>query len=157
MVITGERDEFGIRSPDYYRRMYKLFAPSHSARLFIASYQEQPLAGLLALAAGNHACYIAGASSNEHREKMPTYAVQWSAIQWAKERGCLVYDLYGIPDYDEETLEAQFIDRSDGLWGVYRFKRGFGGQVVRLAGAFDYIYKRPIYKLYQWVTKLRKG
>jgi lipid II:glycine glycyltransferase (peptidoglycan interpeptide bridge formation enzyme) len=155
MAITGERDEFGIRSPEYYRHMYELFAPADSARLFIATYHDQPLAGLLALACGANACYLAGASSNEHRERMPTYAVQWAAIEWAKERGCQIYDLYGIPDYGEDDLEAQFTERSDGLWGVYRFKRGFGGQVVRLAGAFDYVYNRPIYKLYQFAKKLK--
>jgi lipid II:glycine glycyltransferase (peptidoglycan interpeptide bridge formation enzyme) len=157
MSITGERDEFGVRSPDYYRQMYRLYAPSDSARLFIATYQGQPLAGLLALAAGPMACYIAGASANEHRERMPTYAVQWAAIRWARERGCHTYDLYGIPDYDEERLEAAFTERSDGLWGVYRFKRGFGGKVVRLVGSYDYVYRPLVYKLYQLGTRLWKG
>jgi len=80
---------------------------------------------------------------------MPTYALQWAAIRWARARGCTVYDLWGVPDADEATLEAEFESRSDGLWGVYRAKRGYGGQVVRRMPAWDYIYSAPIYRLYQ--------
>jgi lipid II:glycine glycyltransferase (peptidoglycan interpeptide bridge formation enzyme) len=86
---------------------------------------------------------------------MAPYAVQWAAMQWAKERGCTTYDLWGIPDYEESELEAQFTGRSDGLWGVYRHKRGYGGKIVRYAGAFDYVYSKLLYGLYQLLYKLR--
>ncbi|MBE0696469.1 MAG: peptidoglycan bridge formation glycyltransferase FemA/FemB family protein, partial [Anaerolineaceae bacterium] len=68
---------------------------------------------------------------------MPAYLLQWQAMRWAKAHGCSEYDLWGVPDEDEETLEAGFEKRADGLWGVYRFKRGFGGTLVRTAGAWD--------------------
>ena len=87
---------------------------------------------------------------------MPTYALQWAAIRWARSRGCTTYDLWGVPDEDTATLEAQFAERSDGLWGVYRNKRGFGGQLVRYAGAFDHVYNRPLYQLYRFALKLRE-
>ena len=81
---------------------------------------------------------------------MPTYAVQWTAMQWAKERGCIEYDLWGVPDYPVEELENQFQERSEGLWGVYRFKRGFGGEIRRTVGAADRIYNNLVYRLYRW-------
>ena len=77
---------------------------------------------------------------------MPTYAIQWAAMRWAKERGCTWYDLWGVPDYPEEELEAQFTERSDGLWGVYSFKRGFGGQVVHYTGLWEQALN-PLYPL----------
>jgi lipid II:glycine glycyltransferase (peptidoglycan interpeptide bridge formation enzyme) len=87
---------------------------------------------------------------------MPTYLLQWEAIRWARSRGCTIYDLWGIPDADEETLEQQFTQRSDGLWGVYRFKRGFGGQVMRSMGAWDRVYNPWLYRLYTlWVQRGR--
>jgi lipid II:glycine glycyltransferase (peptidoglycan interpeptide bridge formation enzyme) len=146
MEETGERDEFGIHSLAYYRRAYELFAPDDQVGLFIAEYAGEPLAGLLAFAIGDRAWYISGASSNRHRSRMPTYAVQWAAIRWARSRGCTTYDLWGIPDADEETLEDAFTERSDGLWGVYRFKRGFGGDVVRYTGMWERVF-HPLYKL----------
>jgi peptidoglycan pentaglycine glycine transferase (the first glycine) len=156
MVVTGERDRFGVRSPAYYERAWDILGQAGWARLFVATFEGQPLAGLLAFACGRKAWYIAGASGNEHRARMPTYAVQWAAIRWARERGCTTYDLCGVPDEDETTLEDHFADRHDGLWGVYRFKRGFGGRVVRYAGAFDCVYNRLLYWVYNVALGLRK-
>jgi lipid II:glycine glycyltransferase (peptidoglycan interpeptide bridge formation enzyme) len=76
--------------------------------------------------------------------------LQWEAIRWAKARGCEEYDLWRVPDENEETLEANFETRHDGLWGVYRFKRGFGGQLNRAAQALDRVYNPLLYKLYLW-------
>ncbi len=59
-----------------------------------------------------------------------------------------MYDLYGVPDADTETLEAQFEQRDDGLWGVYRFKRGWGGTVIRSVGAWDRVYRSSLYAAY---------
>jgi lipid II:glycine glycyltransferase (peptidoglycan interpeptide bridge formation enzyme) len=155
MAVTGERNAFAVHSAAYYERVHALLAPAGLAGLFIATYEDRPIGGVMATTCGRGAWNMFSASGNEHREVMPNYALQWSVIRWARERGCATYDLWGVPDQDEETLEAQFKERRDGLWGLYRFKRGFGGQVVRYAGAFDYVYNGPIYKLYQLALKLR--
>jgi len=146
--LTASRDDFGIHSLSYYQHAYNLFAPGQSV-LLIAEFEGTPLAGLMAFCQGKHAYYFYGASSNTHRNLMATYLIQWEAICWAKRQGCSYYDLWGIPNADAGTLEEQFQQRSDGLWGVYRFKRGFGGQVVRSVGAFDYVYIPWLYRLYK--------
>ena len=92
------------------------------------------IAGIFVFALGDRAWYFYGASGEAERQRMPNYALQWAAMQWARSRGCKEYDLWGIPDEDEATLEAQYLERNDDLWGVYRFKRGFGGKVIRFAG-----------------------
>jgi lipid II:glycine glycyltransferase (peptidoglycan interpeptide bridge formation enzyme) len=50
-------------------------------------------------------------------------------------------------------LESQFETRHDGLWGVYRFKRGFGGLVKRAAQALDRVYMPWLYRVYLWRMK----
>lgn len=155
MSITGQRDSFGVHSPEYYRAALDLFAPGY-ATLLLASYQGRNLGGLMAFALGKRAWYFYGASSNEERERMPNYALQWEAIRWAREHGCTEYDLWGIPDEDEAALEAQFQTRDDGLWGVYGFKRGFGGQVWRAAGAWDRVYNPVLYAMYSLAVR-REG
>lgn len=150
METTGERDAFGVHSPEYYRRVYELFKPRELCELLIAEAEGQPLAALMVFARGDRAWYFYGASSNDYRNLMPTYVLQWEALRWAKRRGCTEYDLWGIPDEDEGTLEAEFSGRSDGLWGVYRFKRGFGGEVKRTAGPWDRVYNPLMYRLYKW-------
>jgi lipid II:glycine glycyltransferase (peptidoglycan interpeptide bridge formation enzyme) len=149
MQITSERDDFGVHEPHYYKSAFELFAPDQVA-MFFAEYEETPLAALMVFALGDTASYLYGASSNEERQRMPTYALQWAAMRWARNRGCTRYDLWGVPDYPEETLEAEFTERSDGLWGVYRFKRGFGGELKRTVGAADRVYNNILYRLYKW-------
>ena len=155
--VTGERDAFGVHTPDYYRRAYELFHPSGTCQLFLASYQGQPLAGLMVFAVGDRAWYLYGASNNQQRNRMPTYLIQWEAIRWAKEKGCTSYDLWGVPDYPEDGLEENFSNRSDGLWGVYRFKRGFGGELLRACSAWDKVYHRAAYLGYQMLVARRGG
>ncbi|MDT8305985.1 MAG: peptidoglycan bridge formation glycyltransferase FemA/FemB family protein [Anaerolineae bacterium] len=156
MEITSERDSFGVHEPAYYRAAYELFAPEQAA-LFLAEYEDRPLAAIMVFAHGTQAAYLYGASSNEERQRMPAYALQWEAMRWAKARGCTEYDLWGVPDYPEEELEARFTERSDGLWGVYRFKRGFGGELMRTVGAADRVYSRLLYRLYQWRRGPQEG
>lgn len=150
MLITGGRDNFGVHSKEYYQRAYDLFHPKGICELLVAEYEGKPLASLMVFANGKRAWYVYGASNNEERNRMPTYLLQWEAIRWAKARGCEEYDLWGVPDENEETLEANFESRSDGLWGVYRFKRGFGGELKRAAQALDKVYNPLLYKIYLW-------
>jgi lipid II:glycine glycyltransferase (peptidoglycan interpeptide bridge formation enzyme) len=148
MEVTALRDRFAVHSQEYYAAAHRLFVTPGLGRLLLAEYEGELLAGLVALALGDTACYMYGASSDEGRNLMPTYLLQWEAMLWAREQGCRWYDLWGVPDEEEADLEARFADRSDGLWGVYRFKRGFGGRVVRMAGAWDLVYAPLRYRLY---------
>ena len=146
MAVTGSRDSFGVHTEAYYRRCLDCFRENKKARILTVRWQGRPLSAIMLFIEGSRGYYLYGASSNEERNRMPNYLVQWTAMKICKEAGCRDYDLWGIPDEDEETLEAQFMDRHDGLWQVYRFKRGFGGQVVRTMGSYDYVYSRLLYR-----------
>lgn len=154
MLVTGGRDNFGVHSKEYYQRAYELFHPKGICELLVAEFEGKPLASLMVFTNGKRAWYVYGASNNEERNRMPTYLLQWEAIRWSKARGCEEYDLWGVPDENEETLEAQFESRHDGLWGVYRFKRGFGGELKRAAQALDKVYNPLLYWMYtKFVTR----
>jgi peptidoglycan pentaglycine glycine transferase (the first glycine) len=149
--LTGGRDGFAVHSREYYETAYRLFVPSGLARLFLATYGGEVIAGLMAFAFGQRAWYMYGASSGQERNRMPNHLLQWEAIRWARGRGCLTYDLWGIPDEvgkNPEKYEETVTDRQGGLWGVYRFKQGFGGQVVRYVGAYDDVYRPALAWLY---------
>jgi lipid II:glycine glycyltransferase (peptidoglycan interpeptide bridge formation enzyme) len=155
MDATSERDAFGVHALEYYQRAYDLFYPQGACELLIASYEGQPLAGVMVFKQGKRAWYFYGASNNRHRNLMPTYLVQWEAVRWAKAHGCTEYDLWGVPDAEEGELEENFTKRSDGLWGVYRFKRGFGGVLRRSAGAWDKVYMPAVYLPYRVLMERR--
>lgn len=148
MLVTGGRDGFGVHSFEYYKRVYELFHPKGMGEILAAEYEGKPLAALFVACNGNRAYYLYGASTDEERNRMPTYLLQWEAMKWSKARGCEEYDLWGVPDEDEATLEANFQSRRDGLWGVYRFKRGFGGELKRAAQAMDRVYNPLLYWAY---------
>lgn len=155
MQTTGSRNEFGVHEPAYYERTYELFVPQYAA-LILAEHEGDTLAGVFVFASGKSAWYLYGASSNEKRNLMASYGVQWKAIEWARARGCETYDLWGIPDEDEVALEAHFQERSDGLWGVYGFKRGWGGEVARSVGTWDAVYNPLVYQAYKLALRVRE-
>jgi peptidoglycan pentaglycine glycine transferase (the first glycine) len=157
MNITASRDGFGVHPSGYYQKVFDIFAPQGMCKLFVAEYYQLPLAALMVMRLDTRAWYFYGASTDEERNRMPTYLLQWQAIRWAMSNGCNEYDLWGIPDAPEEQLEREFSERSDGLWGVYRFKRGFGGQVKRSAGAWDRVYSPFLYSLYQSYIARRRS
>jgi peptidoglycan pentaglycine glycine transferase (the first glycine) len=154
MQRTAERDRFGIHSQDYYESAHRLLVEPGMGRLLLAEHDGTLLAALVVMAFAGEACYMYGASADEGRNLMPTYLLQWEAMLWAREVGCDTYDLWGVPDEQEKVLEDEFTKRSDGLWGVYRFKRGFGGRLVRTPGAWDLIYAPLRYRLYQTALAL---
>jgi lipid II:glycine glycyltransferase (peptidoglycan interpeptide bridge formation enzyme) len=156
MVDTGKRDNFGVHSKSYYQLAYDLFSPKNNVALLVAKFQDIPLAGLMVFRSGNRSWYFYGASNNLERNRMPTYLIQFEAMKWAKSQGCDIYDLWGIPDEPEEILERDFESRSDGLWGVYRFKRGFGGEIKKSVPAYDRIYQPALYKLINIFQKARR-
>ncbi len=157
LVVTGKRDGINAHALSYYQKAYELFHQEGKCEIFFAYFEDQPIAAIMVFASGKMAWYMYGASTEVERNRMPTYLLQWEAIRWAKARGCEFYDLWGIPDVDEEELEKAFALKKshDGLWGVYRFKRGFGGKVMRSAGAYDRIYYPAIYDIYSKIMTLR--
>lgn len=155
MQATGERNAFGVHAGAYYTAMFDLFVPDGDAALLLAEHEGDLLAAVFVFAVGGTGVYLAGASSDAKRNLMASYGVQWAAIQWAQAQGCHTYDLWGIPDHDAATLEADFQARGDGLWGVYGFKRGWGGTVTRSAGAWDRVYNPALVALYRAARRFR--
>jgi lipid II:glycine glycyltransferase (peptidoglycan interpeptide bridge formation enzyme) len=156
MQVTGNRDQFGIHSQLYYKKAFDLFHTRNLCQLLVAEFENQAIAALMVFRSGSRAWYFYGASSDLHRKMMPNYLLQWEAMLWAKSQGCQEYDLWGVPDADLDVLEANFTNRNDGLWGVYRFKRGFGGELRRSPGTWDRIYNPFLYRLYSVWLKYRK-
>jgi len=131
LTTTGERDQFGIHTLDYYHKAWEIFVPRSQARLFLAYADEELLAGIFVTRVAREAIYLYGASSNSRRNLMPNYLLQWEAIRWAKQAGAHAYDFWGIPATDEAD---------EAMAGVYRFKSGWGGHTVSFLGNYQYDY-----------------
>jgi peptidoglycan pentaglycine glycine transferase (the first glycine) len=136
---TSQRDGFLIRPFNYYQDVWSRFLHAGRAHLLLAAVDDTCIAGLMMFVFGESAWYMYGASSDSYRNLMPNYLLQWRAMRAARELGCRRYDMWGAPDT---------FDESQPMWGVYRFKTGFGGDTWRGMGAYDYAVSHPLYHLY---------
>lgn len=131
MQETGNRDGFITRPESYFAAM--LDSLGDKARLYMAFWEGKPIAGTLAVHYGNKVWYLYGASSNEHRNVMPNYQLQWAMIQWALETHCDIYDFRGV---------SGDLTPDNPLYGLYLFKKGFGGDLVEFCGEFEMVYNK---------------
>lgn len=150
MRLTGKREHFAARSPKYYQAEWETLSANQQGVLLMAFYKSQLIAVRSIYHFGPHAAEFHGGSL-VIRGLHPNYLLVWEAIKWAQAQGCMTYDLWGIPDeigtlFSEES-EPPVIDRTDGLWGVYRFKSGFSRNIVSYIGPYDYICQPQLYAL----------
>ena len=143
---TSVRDGFVIRDEEYYMTVWKTYMSKVEGQRsepfavpLIAEVDGEAVAAIFLFMFAGRGYYVYGMSRDKHREKMPTYLLQWAAMKHAKSHGCLTYDLWGAPDV---------FDESDSMWGVYRFKEGLGGDVVRTLGAYDFAPSKFWYSMY---------
>ncbi len=145
MLTTGVRDGFVTRQPEYFAAM--LDNLGEHCRLYMAFHEGQPIAGTLAIHYGDKVWYLYGASSNEHRNLMPNYLLQWEMIRWAIETGCRIYDFRGV---------SGDISEDNPLYGLYRFKKGFGGDFTEFVGELDLVLNKAAYVFTEKATGLFK-
>ena len=141
--VTAARDKFLIRDIQYYQRAWGAFMRAGLAQALIAEYEGAAIAHVILFHFGRTCWYFYGASSNEERQRMPNYLLQWEAIKWAKARDYTQYDMWGAPDV---------FDDSDSMWGVYQFKRGFRGKLTRHIGAWDFVPYPWLYRAYDMIA-----
>lgn len=140
---TAARDKISIHSEQYYR---DLFGHAPDLSLWLARYEGRLLAGNIVLIHGKQSVYLYGASSNEHRNLMAPYALQWAALRDARDKGAAAYDLFGIPPTD---------DPAHPMHGLYRFKTGFGGARVHRHGTWDFVLRPLAWLVWTKVDALR--
>ncbi len=136
---TGRRAEFITRTESYYLTVWRTLIDAGHATLFAALVDADVVAGAIVLWCGERALYMYGASGELARKTHAAYALQWHCVRAARARGCARYDLGGIPLRPTE---------SDPLYGLYLFKKGFGGARREFAGAHDVTASRTRYGLW---------
>jgi len=151
MQATAERQQFAIHDREYYATAWRMFGAA--ARLLLAELAGETVAAFLVFGWGREAQYMYSGSNELGLKAGANHLLQWHAIAWANQRGCEVYDMWGVPDAfgrmasaqgpELEQLEAEA--KANPLYGVYRFKKGWGGRVVRYLPAYDQVYLRPAY------------
>ncbi len=148
---TAERDKITLHKREYYKTLFDLAEKYRgnypSFRILLAKINSRIEAGIIISIQGKKAVYLYGASSNNNRDYMPAYGLQWEAIKMAKKEGCLSYDFFGIPPSNNPGHP---------MHGLYRFKTGFGGRIVRRYGSADIPLRTGLYRGYRLAEGIRK-
>ena len=110
----------------------------------LSNLKEIYLSGAILTFCGNKSYYLYGASSNDFRELLPNYFMQWNMMQRAINRKCTSYDFGGI---------SGNINENDPEYGLYDFKRRFNSRIVERIGQFDYILNPFYHSIYTITLK----
>jgi len=160
MAETAARDRFHARPTEYFAGAWRAFGGD--ARLYVAVAGGDALAAIMVFHFGDTATYLYGASASHARRHMPNHLLQWEAIRRARADGRRWYDFWGIPDEIGRvvvggTRPEDIPPGQGGLWGVWGFKRGFGGEVSRTVAAWDEVYAPLRYRLGLLASRLSGG
>jgi len=145
---TARRNEIVYHDRRFFEALLVQRCHDATVHLLIAEKQSIPLAAMFLSISADRATYLYGASSDEGRSLMAPYALQWTAIKESKQHSCHSYDLLGI---------APGPNPEHPLYGLYRFKAGFGGEMIHRQGSWDYPYDSRSYGYYIAQESTAKG
>lgn len=145
---TGERDDFFIHNREYHKEIYNKYKSHGQAVIFLAEHEGEPLATKFLIRMGDWCWDMFGGSLNKKRNLKPTYLIQYRCFLWAKEQGCSFFDFRAIPNILEPGQE---------MYGVYEFKKGFGGFSRMVINTFDYVYNPILYKAWNSLIEYRRA
>jgi len=148
---TCERNRINLHDIFYFETLFtaeKNDWGSADVELLFAEAEGEPLAAMFLVCSEKRATYLYGASSGKNRNLMVTYALQWEAMKRAKAKGCTEYDFFGV---------APKPDPAHPLYGLLRFKSGFGGEMLHRMGCWDYVFEQKNYEGYLASEMLSRG
>jgi lipid II:glycine glycyltransferase (peptidoglycan interpeptide bridge formation enzyme) len=145
LAMTGERQHFPVPAQGYFRDLLRFMAPHGHAKIFIAEFEGQPLSAALVIAFGDVVSYKRGGWSGQQGHLHPNELMHWTAMRWAKQQGYRYYDFEGI------ELSQIAPGGGTAIRSVSAFKAGFGGDVVLLPGAYEWIHNPVLRRGYYWL------
>jgi peptidoglycan pentaglycine glycine transferase (the first glycine) len=152
---TAKRKHLSLQKPDFYLEAYRSFRQADHVELLVAKIGNDIVSSLMLFFYKNKSIHLWGGNSPQGIQSNASHLLHWSALRLAKKRGCIESDLWGIPDEIADMLEqGEDISRSpcEGLWGVYRFKAGFGGNIQCYVGTYDKVFRPALYRFIRLLT-----
>ena len=144
---TAKRHDFYAFSEDFLTKQFEAFAPNGEAVLYTAKHDGEILAQNFMIFYGNEASYHYGVSSELGTKLSGAPLLHMEAMNEARKRGCIRYNLWGIVEPEEKTHR---------FYGVSEFKRSFGCEELRYTPAHDMVLKPFAYLKTKLVETIRK-
>lgn len=147
LKLTSERDAFFIHSRSYHQEILRQFAEQGDAVLYLAEHEGEPIAAKVLIRFGDWCWDMFGATSNQKRNLKPAYLLQFRCFQWAQARGCHFFDFRTIPE---------ILQPGEEMWGVYEYKKGFGGFSRLNMPTQDYVCRPLVYSAWRKLVEIRR-
>lgn len=106
------------------------------------------LGAIMYFICGREVLSFIGGAYEEFLEFQPFYTLHYEMIKYAIDNNYEYYNFYGI---------SSDLTPKDPMYGIYLFKKGFGGEVVELIGEYDYVVRPGYYALYDISYKIVHG
>ncbi len=135
---TAERKHFASKHKSYFATLLPILQQEKCGEIFIAEYENKPVAVALVIFCGKRATYFFGGSLPSYSKFMAPYLLHWEIMKFAKNAGYTAYDFWGIaPDSPS---------KNNPWLGITAFKRKFGGEAVHLMPTLDYVFDQGNYE-----------
>ena len=125
---TADRAGFVARVPEYYERVWSIFAPAGRCRLSFAVLNGERVATIFHFTCGDRAVESYGGMTDAGADSRANYLLKWTAISDFAREGFAIYDMWGLA-----------------TGGIRQFKEGFGGTEIAYVGARDLVLREPVH------------
>ncbi len=138
MLETSKRGNFVSRNLAYYQKVYRILSSKEAIDLTIGIFEDVPVTVGITFAFGDKAWAAYGGQADLYKNLYAYHAMIWEQIKWAHGKGVKLFDFYGVPDRP---------DKDHPLYGIYHFKKSFGGQFITFVGEKDLV----VSPFYYWL------
>lgn len=145
--LHAERQKYVAFSSSFLTRQFEAFKKGGEVLIYTAKKDGEILAQNFMIFYGPEASYHYGVSSELGTRYSAAPLLHLKAMEEARKRGCIRYNLWGIVGVEETSHR---------FYGVSEFKRSFGCKELKYTPAHDMILKPAAYKLTLAVEKIRK-
>ena len=145
--LHAERQKYVAFSTSFLTKQFEAFREGREVIIYTARKDGEVLAQNFMIFYGPEASYHYGVSSELGTKYSAAPLLHMEAMEEARTRGCIRYNLWGIVEPEEKTHR---------FYGVSEFKRSFGCSELRYTPAHDMILKPAKYQLTKLVETARK-
>ena len=143
----AERQKYVAFSTSFLTKQFEAFREHDEVLIYTARKDGEILAQNFMIFYGPEASYHYGVSSDLGTKYSAAPLLHLAAMQEARKRGCIRYNLWGIVGTDETTHR---------FFGVSEFKRSFGCEELKYTPAHDLILKPTKYQITKLIETARK-
>ena len=145
--LHAERQKYVAFSADFLKKQFETFREHGEVLIYTAKLGGEILAMNFMIFYGKEASYHYGVSSELGTKYSAAPLLHLKAMEEARKRGCIRYNLWGIVGKEETSHR---------FYGVSEFKRSFGCEELKYTPAHDLVLKPLAYQKTLAVEKIRK-